>query len=368
MDKFESQWMRGILRMRQSDIYYIPMWQNIFYLKEDFIAGGSELIIDEEYMYNLYNCDAIEIFRRDDVLRGDINIVRNIESFTKDSIGLRVAINENLSKENTYIYPLIKCTVQPTDMLRYVYSNGSNAVLNFEDVLYKPLVQIPYEHINDYQIDEHFNPYNLPDSVEGKLVLPFTPQWLDDESQTFKVEKNVQRLDTETGIFEYDLKNTTSYDIHTMDIYLMSKKMINNMIRFFKRVSGMYKSFYAPTWANDIEIYGDIVAGRNFIYSKFNQFYNFYATNTRRKKIVVFTRSGKAHIFDVLTYGYEIRAGVKYGKIIFSSTFTNDIYKEDILMISYLNLVRFDSDELKLDYESNIVAHTSLVLKEVDDI
>ena len=94
MDKFESQWMRGILRMRQSDIYYIPMWQNIFYLKEDFIAGGSELIIDEEYMYNLYNCDAIEIFRRDDVLQGDINIVRNIESFTKDSIGLRTYIRK----------------------------------------------------------------------------------------------------------------------------------------------------------------------------------------------------------------------------------------------------------------------------------
>ena len=36
-------------------------------------------------------------------------------------------------------------------------------------------------------------------------------------------------------------------------------------------------------------------------------------------------------------------------------------------MVSYFNLVRFDSDSLKLDYESNIVARVDLVMREVDD-
>ena len=39
----------------------------------------------------------------------------------------------------------------------------------------------------------------------------------------------------------------------------------------------------------------------------------------------------------------------------------------DILMVSYFNLVRFDNDSLKLDYESNIVAGVDLVMREVDD-
>ena len=39
----------------------------------------------------------------------------------------------------------------------------------------------------------------------------------------------------------------------------------------------------------------------------------------------------------------------------------------DILMVSYFNLVRFDSDSLKLEYESNIVAGVDLVMREVDD-
>ena len=36
-------------------------------------------------------------------------------------------------------------------------------------------------------------------------------------------------------------------------------------------------------------------------------------------------------------------------------------------MISYCNRVRFDNDTLVLNYESNIVANTTLVMREVDD-
>ena len=37
-------------------------------------------------------------------------------------------------------------------------------------------------------------------------------------------------------------------------------------------------------------------------------------------------------------------------------------------MVCYLNLVRLDSDELVINYESNVVANTTLVTREVDDL
>ena len=37
-------------------------------------------------------------------------------------------------------------------------------------------------------------------------------------------------------------------------------------------------------------------------------------------------------------------------------------------MVSFLNFVRLDSDELQLNYESNEVANTTLVMKEIDDV
>ena len=66
MNSSEAQWLKAQLRMRSTDIYYIPMWHNISYLSEDFKTGKS-LYIEKEYMYNFRHCDAIEIFFRDGV-------------------------------------------------------------------------------------------------------------------------------------------------------------------------------------------------------------------------------------------------------------------------------------------------------------
>lgn len=48
-----------------------------------------------------------------------------------------------------------------------------------------------------------------------------------------------------------------------------------------------------------------------------------------------------------------------------------DIYEDiplnNILMVSFFNLVRFNSDDLSLGFESNTVASTTITLQEVDD-
>ena len=58
---------------------------------------------------------------------------------------------------------------------------------------------------------------------------------------------------------------------------------------------------------------------------------------------------------------------VTYGKLIIDGTIDKDIKKEDILMCSYFNCVRFNDDALQLDYESNITAGATIELKEVND-
>ena len=90
--------------------------------------------------------------------------------------------------------------------------------------------------------------------------------------------------------------------------------------------------------------------------------------NARNKKIVVFTKDYKSYIYDVIGYSTGIVNRKTYGKLILSKTADVNIPKEHVTMISFLNLVRFESDELRLDYESNVVALTSVTLKEVDDV
>ena len=424
MTTFQAQWLKGMTRIRQTDKYYIPMWHKVVYLNEDFVEHGKALYINTDYMYNLEGCEWIEVFVRDDPLQTGINLVRRIDHFTNNAIILKKQIDRPMYKENCWIYPLIECSIAPQDNLQYVFANGAGLTMNFEDLLNEPRIHVPnnyrYEYdegyywwqlrdsivkkekltteylkirfpelykeaINKgqnpedyimksfggkkvYRDWEHFNRYNLPATYNGYEILWHEPWWIDDDASSLSIEKNTNRLDNETGNFVYDLKNSNSYDTIAFETYMGNVKMVNNMIKFFNRMGGMFKAFYCPTWVNDFTPKWGIQFGKNTIYTELTVTYKMYATNTRKKSIVVFTKDYQSYIFDVAAYATEEIDGKWYGKIVLAKDSNITIPVERIEMISYLDLVRFSDDALTLNYEANDVANVTLSMKEVDDI
>lgn len=368
MNAYQAQWLRGMSRMRQTDLWYIPMWHKPVYLREDFIAHGKALYIDNEYMYNLHECEWIEIFVMDDFEQSGINIVRAVHSYSDGIITLKKKIDRNLNMKNTFIYPLFQMSTQSGENMRYIYSNGNNMTLNFEKILKESKVQIPYKYREEYDTDiKGYNSFGLPETYNGKEVFLNRPKWCEDDDHSLTVERNIEKMDNETGSFVYDLKNTYSYDYHSTILLLNGQKMINNLKKFFLRMQGKFKSFYMPSWVNDFQVDRDIVRGNNFIYTRFNNIYKYYIGNGRKKAIVIFTKDMHSYIYEISAYSYELIGDKQYGKLILSSPITDSIDKNMVLMVSYFNLVRLDDDSLKIDYESNIVATTTLVTKEVDD-
>lgn len=372
MNMYQAQWLRGLGRIRQSDAYYIPMWQAPIYLAQPHY-GGKALYVQKEYLYNLKDCQYIELFVTDDVNRGGINLVNQIVDIQETEsdiwlLGLKLPIKRHLNPKNTWIFPLRNCSIQPSSSLSYMFSNGTSMTHNFEDLLQKPVnLVLPSKIVADADYKGK-NRWNLPKYIDSKEVLQIEPTWADDESVKLSMDKNVSRLDNETGIFVYDLKNVKSYDIHTYQYTLLNQEMIHNMIRFFRRISGMWKSFYYPTWVNDLQVVEDITANDNYIIVGWNKISQYYVNNRRSKKIVIFTKDWKSYIFDVITYS-DIKIGDNtYGKVVLSKSTAIDLNKENILMVSYLNLVRLDHDDLQLNYETNVVANTTLTMKEVDDV
>lgn len=369
MSSAQAQWIRAQLRKRQSDYTYVPMWHNIAMLSTDFI-GGKVLYIEEEYMYAFKDCDAIEIFVKDDVMQHEkVNITKQISRYEGNTIVLKTTLNKQLSKLNTFILPLIRCSTQPSSSLSYIYSNGTSLTMNFEDILFRPTFNIPSNYIYNYDYSniQNFNLYKLPETYNNKEVLLNSPQWVDDDSLNLSIEKLFNKLDNTTGVFKYDLKNTKSYDVHTMNIIMMNKKMIFNMIKFFNNMAGKFKSFYCPSWVNDFDMVRDLKSGQNTIYTELNDLYRYYLSNGRAKKIVIFTADYKSYIFDILTYGTETIDNVVYGKVVLASSSPVSLNVDDVTMISFFNCVRFDSDDLQLSYETVDIATTSLVMREVDD-
>lgn len=376
MSEADAQWLKGVTRIRQSDTYYIPMWHQEIRLSSDCLNKNSkQLPIDDIYMNHLENIEWIEIFKRDDVEQDGFftdlgvlssNSVFKIKEITYGYITLTKEIGEILLKDNTWIYPLRKCSLQPANQLDYMFSRGASVTLNFEDVLLDSSLVLPSVYNEyDYDIDQ-FNRFKLPLTYNNKEVFLYSPRWEDDQDYYLKVEKNSEKLDNSTGGFLYDLKNASSYDIHTLPLVLRNLKMVDNLKRFFINQGGRYKSFYAPSWVTDFELYDDIVAGRNYFLTNYTAFYKYYTTNSRKKHIVVFTKDWKSYIFEIENYTYEKIGGVKKGKVILKGTIDTTIYLRNIWMVSFFNLVRFDSDELTLNFETTEIATTEIVLREVD--
>lgn len=368
MSLFQAQWLRGMSRIPQSDLWYVPLWCRPGYLREDFIVHGKALYINTDYTYNFEGCEWIEIFVQDDYLQSGTNLVCRVDHFSDGIITLRKKIDRPLLVKNTWIFPLFKFSVKPGTSMNYVYSNGTAVTLGFEDLLLEPSIHVPYKYRNEYDINiEKFNQWNMPSDIDGVEVLLNSPQWLEDGSVRLQIDRNTNRLDAETGVFIYDMKNYSTYDVHSMDIYLCGIKKINNMIKFFNRRGGKYQSFYCPTYANDFELIFDVLPTSNTLYTKYTYLYKFYANNSRKKKLIVFTKDWHSYIYDIMAYSHEVIGGTDYGKLVLSQPVGTLLTKDNVLMISYFNRVRFDNDTLVLNYESNIVANTTLVMMEVDD-
>ena len=369
MNALEAQWLRAQIRKRQSTFDFIPMWHDIAYLENDFY-GGKTLYIDDDFMDGFQNCDAIEIFYHDDVMNHTgANVTKKIKSFFSNTINLKTRLDAKLLKSNAKIVPLIRCSTPETATFSYIYSNGSNVTISFEDIMYDTQLEIGTKYTYQYNFDfAGFNRYKLPANIGDKEVLMNEPQWVDDDSHTLSVSKNVVRLDNTSGIFKYDLRNSNSYDTHQTTFLLRSKRMINNMIKFFKHVKGRFKSFYCPTWVNDFEVAFDIKGKSNYINVELSEMSRYYLNNGRKKKIVVFTKDYKSYVADILSYSYDTINDKEYGRLVLATSFPVSLNKSNICMVSFLNLVRLDSDEMVLNYETNTIATVELSMKEVDDL
>ena len=144
--------------------------------------------------------------------------------------------------------------------------------------------------------------------------------------------------------------------------------MIDNFIKFIRNMGGMHKSFWCPSWANDFNVVRTIFPGDNYLIVTLGELDRYYNSNTRKKKIVIFTNDWQAYIYDILNLTKFTDGGRKYGRIILSRPVEEYIPPSRLRQVSYFNLVRFDSDEFQIDYDSDEVAEATVVVREVDDL
>lgn len=365
MDGLQGMWVRGIMRFRISDAYYLPMWQSPVLLRKDF-NGGKNLEVNPDTMYGARDCTYLFIFAHDD-MTGTINDIVKINNVYDGVIELRQAYHKALNMKNALIYPLRRCNVTEDMSTKYVYHDGGSITGKFEDLMEKSKKPFPPFLLNEYREIDKINRFSLPYIYKNKDMFIWEPQWTDEEEE-LSAARNVKRLDTETGVYKYDIKSNIFSDINVLRIVMKTRNEIDNLIKFFTKMGGKYKSFYAPTYANDFVLSRDAKVGDSHLITAFASLHKFYLNTDNHKSIIIFFKDWTYKIIPIAGYTYEMRNDQRYGKLLLGETLDKDINMKDVFIISYLNLVRFDSDDLEIEYETVSVATAQVTLREVHDV
>ena len=360
---WQSQWLRMLQFGKQTQQIRFPLWHAKCELEKNQYKEQLSINIPKQMLWGFRNISAIELWI-DDESGGKVYKVKYITA--SGVVGLENKLEEDWLAYKTTVIPIFYGVLSKEDN----YSNDSSAVsemtINVDMLQNQKAPPFPQSldefHDEIFSYDHNMN--NLPKLYNDVEVFTFNPYWADNMSDSFS--RNANKIDYNTGVYRYDLKSSDTLETHNWPIAGISRASIYNLQRFFMRHKGRLKSFYVPTWTNDIELKVSASAGSSILLTKFNQLYKFYNTSSRRKTLIVFFKDvNKPPTFLNVT-GYAVDSASQSGKVYLTEPLTKNININDVAMISFFIRTRFGDDALKIDYETTCIATHDLQFIEVN--
>lgn len=362
MNANQSQYLRALSYAKQNEKIEIPLWQAACHLSEAAFKNDYTVKVNPTDIWAFRGCSGI-IFWHNDRIGGDRYFANAI--YGDGSIRMPELLEKGYSINNTIICPVSYGYLKPEDDYSFFTASNTKMQLNIDLLSDYSLLKLP-EILNEYTYEKWgtTTPFQkaLPARYNNIDVFPIAPSWTDDLNSNFT--RNANKLDNDSGIVKYDLKSTYSSENKKIEYVLGTKSEINNFQRFFTRCKGRLKSFYAPTWLNDMVIVEDALKGQGYIIVDWPSYWKYYTKMSRRKLIVIFLKDRTIKIVQVAGYSTD-ETGI-YGKVYLDVPLAQNIKKNDVLMISYLCMYRFDSDTLTTDYDTVGVATVSTIFTEVN--
>ena len=362
MKAAQSQYLRALSYAKQNEKIEIPLWHAACRLSESAYTSYSHVDIDTVNIWHFRGCSGI-IFWHNDELGGERYFLKALNA--DGSLKLTELLESDYPATTTLVCPTVYGYLKPEDKYSMYNASLSTMQLNVDLLDDYSLTSIPTA-FNEYNFEEWESKTPFQDAIPSSYldvnIFPLAPSWTGDIAANFT--RNANKLDNETGLPKYDLKSVYSSENKEIEYVLSSRSEINNFQRFFTRCKGRLKSFYAPTWLNDMTLVETASSGQLYLLVEWPLYWKYYASLSRRKLIVVFLRSGSVKIFPLS--GYSTNSTGEYGKVYLETALTSPLRKADVAMISFLCRYRFDSDTLTTDYDTTGIATVSTSFAEVN--
>lgn len=362
MTAAQSQYLRALSYAKQNEQIEIPLWHAECRLSESAYTNYSHVNTDTVNLWHFRGCSGINFWHNDRV-GGERYFLKAL--YADGSMKLTEILEKDYPAKTTHIYPTAYGYLNQEDKYSLYSDSLMTMQLNVDLLDDYSLTSLPTA-LNEYNFEtwEKKTPFQdaIPTTYLDIDIFPLMPSWTGDIAANFT--RNANKLDNETGLVKYDLKSIYSSENKDIEYVLTSRSEINNFQRFFTRCKGRLKSFYAPTWLNDMALVEDAPNGQLYLIVEWSLYWKYYASLSRRKLILVFLKSGSVKIFPLSGYSTDITG--EYGKVYLETALKTTLKKADVAMISFLCRYRFDSDTLTTDYDTTGIATVSTSFAEVN--
>lgn len=186
------------------------------------------------------------------------------------------------------------------------------------------------------------------DTYLGSYVFPYEPDW--SSPPGISLYDEVQKMQGRIMGFMDSFRNDPSI-IQTISLVQISRVNIWGLLDFFDTMAGRYDSFWMPTYKRDIVVNLPFVqSASNLSIEDTGAFRYFSETTTLNRNLMLKFLDG--------TKVYRAYDPISDFSIRLSSSIDKEcsVNELDSLLVSYLNKVRFASDEIEIEFHGSEVA------------
>lgn len=219
----------------------------------------------------------------------------------------------------------------------------------------------------DVELTGNFRGIPMPEiassdvKINGVEVLDKKPNWVNTPTERYAAAIDV--VDYGYGIEQVYSRKAPSLVQKEFTFVAKTPAEIKWWRAFIHRQKGALKSFFVPTYTNDAVVVADIVENSYLMTVHGESLANIVNTSKERKYLRIITKS-KTYYRTI----DSVKLNGNNSTITFTEAFNVNIPIEDIIMVSFMQRMRFASDEIAVTYLSRNVAQITANLQQIREI
>lgn len=335
--------LRNMLHGWQDKAFMMPFWWQPARLEADVPAGATKIRLRDFEQYDFVRGGSIVIW-----VDSNMNEVLQIKEINGNELEFIAPISQAFSKD-TIVYPATTVRLNPE--MQLVNNSSTVSTIDIEAVVVQQDMKIPMPE----------TPYQPEATYKGVEVLERKPNWASELSETY--QSTIGEIDYGYGVREWLSRDIPSLTQRELEFVAKSYSSILWWKAFIHRQKGALKSFIVPTHTFDAVMVNDAERGENVLVFRDDYFSTIVRASRERKYLRVKTAK-KVYYFSV----NALKQSGSYVSITIEEKLDEKLEAKDVQQISFMQRMRFASDDVEIEYVSRNVAKLHLTLQQVREV